>query len=171
MKVSLVIISLTAIILLAGSCSKDPLVNDSQKGYLALDKGNYNFLKSEQLFNEVKLNRSDGYSGSFEIVKVERIREILNITVSFIRGCEVNKFDVVWDGLIMESYPEMLRLLIKRSSACNITSGETISIVLSINLADCIGDKALAERATIIISNASKSANTDNADIAVSNKN
>lgn len=90
-------------ILLMGSCSKGDLNKDSASDTQVLDKGSFNFVKNALIYNEADQKRSEAYSASFDIVKVERIGEILNITVSFLKGCEVSKFDVVWNGTVLMS--------------------------------------------------------------------
>ena len=171
MKKMYVISVLTGLLLFISSCSKDLANNDSSKDAQILDKGTYSFLKSAKIYNEANQNRSEDYSASFDISKVERIGDTLNVTVSFLQGCEVSKFEVIWNGTIMESYPEMTILFVKRTTDNCGTQSDTISQVLSINLPEIIEDKALAQRINIIVSNASKKPNSDNADIPISNKN
>jgi hypothetical protein len=168
MKQMYVISVLTGLLLFTSSCSKD-LSNGSSNQIM--DKGTYSFLKSAQVYNEAKQNRSEEYSASFDISKVERIGDTLNITVSFLLGCEVSKFEVVGNGITMMTYPATIALIIKRSTSNCGTLGDTIKQVLSINLVECIGDASLVKDANILVSNASKKPNTDNADIAISNKN
>lgn len=164
MKNMFITMVLTTLFLMAGSCSNS---NDM----LVLEKGNYTFLKSAQAYNEAKQNRSEVYSALFDISKVERIGDTLNITVSFLQGCEVSKFEVVWNGIVMMTYPATIGLIVKRSTGNCGTPGDTVKQELSINLTECIGDASLAKDANILVSNASKKTGTDNADIPISNKN
>jgi hypothetical protein len=158
--------TLTMFFLMIVSCSKDSSGNNK-----VLDKGNYTFLTSAQDFNQAKLNRSEDYSSAFEIVKVEKAGDTLSITVSFLKGCEVNKFEIIWNGIIMETYPSTITLFVKRNTSTCGSPGDITTQVLSVNLKECIGDESLIKEATILLSNASKKTGTDNADIAISNRN
>jgi hypothetical protein len=169
MKNMFITMTLTALFLMTGSCSKD--LSNNSNDTQALEKGNYTFLKSAQAYNEAIQNRSEVYSASFDISKVERIGDTLNITVSFLQGCEVSKFEVVWNGITMMTYPATIALIVKRSTSNCGSLGDTVKQVLSINLTECIGDASLVKDANILVSNASKRPGTDNADIPISNRN
>jgi len=127
----------------------------------------FSFLKSTKASNEANEQRSSDYSAAFEITKVERNKEMLNITVTYQEGCGNSKFDLIWNGLVMESYPEMIIVYIRRSSDCGVDL-KPASRVLSVNLTQYLGDAALAQRVKVILCNSSKKANTENSDIPVS---
>ena len=170
MKKTYLLIAFPILLIIAGACSKD-IMNDGTSGDYKLEKGNFTFLKSADTYKQAKEERSDGYSDEFEIDKVERIGDILNITVSYFEGCETNKFEIIWNGTIMESYPEMTIFFVKRTADNCGTQGALKTQVLSLNLIEIIEDEALAKRISITVSNASKKVNTENADVAISNKN
>jgi len=128
---------------------------------------NFNFYKSSSLYNEAKNARSNSYSDAFEIEKAERIGNLLNVTVSYPGNCEINKFDVIWDGIIMESWPMQISLIIKRT-ASNCSS-EIKREILSIDLVELINDQALVDGTVFHVSNASKTADQENSDTVVSN--
>jgi hypothetical protein len=153
-----------------GACSKDSTNDDISNDY-KLEKGNFTFLKNTKIFKQAEKERSDGYSDEFEINKVERIGDTLNITVSFYEGCEINKFEVIWDGSIMLSYPEMTIFFVKRTADNCGEQGELKTQVLSLSIVEIIGDEALAKRINVTVSNASKKVDEENADIFISNKN
>ncbi|MCG6191188.1 hypothetical protein [Maribellus maritimus] len=160
------------IMLTGASCSKDE-TNGPDESKLTIEKENYTFLKSGSLYNEAEKDRSENYSSPFEIENVERTGDIMNITVSFPAGCEINKFEVIWDGMIMESYPVQTRIFIKRNASGCPGSDEMETEVLSVDLEELIfeGNDAQLQDAIIIVSNASKKPDTQNADVPVSNDN
>ncbi len=162
------------LVLLAGimvfsACNKES--NDGNDGSIvpkAME--NYNFYKSAKIYNEAQELRSKNYSDAFEIEKVERTGNLLNVTLTYLGNCETNKFDVIWDGLIAESWPMQTRLIIKRSaSSCD---DKTLKKeILSIDLVELIGDKVLTEETVFYISNGSKTPDEANADAVVTNVN
>lgn len=162
------------LVLLAGimvfsACNKE--TNDDNDGSIvpkAME--NYNFYKSAKMYNEAQKLRSENYSNAFEIEKVERTGNLLNVTLAYLGNCETNKFDVIWDGLIAESWPMQTRLIIKRSaSSCDDKALK--KEILSIDLVELIGDKVLAEGTVFYVSNGSKTPDEANADAVVTNVN
>lgn len=162
MKTILSILVLLTLIFLTVSCQKEP--EESSQSLLA---ANLVFLKSIQKSNEANEQRSPYYSVPFEISKVERNKEILAITVTYPEGCNDSKFELIWNGLLMESYPEMMILYLRRTTDCKVP-GSSATRILTINLTGYLGDAALAQRVKVILCNTSKKANTENSDIAVS---
>lgn len=157
--------SFTGLLLMAVlSCGKEPADSLS---FMDSAKSAYNFLKSAQASNEANLLRSSSYSAAFEITKVERNKDLLSITVRYPDDCKDSRFELIWNGYVMESYPEMIIFYLRRVSDCK-TSGTSSSIVLSVNLAEKLGDPALAQRVKVLLCNASKKANTENSDITAS---
>jgi len=146
------------------SCKKESSDSSAYQDFVAQ---NYSFLKNTQASNEANLMRSDTYSDPFEITKVERKNNILNITVTYPDDCSDTRFDVIWNGLALESYPEIIFFYIKRTSDCKTAEKPAVR-VLSVNLAERLGDAALAQRVKVILCNTSKKANTENSDISVS---
>ncbi len=158
------------LLMVIGACSKDLTNGDTSNDY-KVEKGDFTFLKSATTFKQAKEKRSDVYSDEFEIDKVERIGDTLNITVSYYEGCETNKFEVIWNGFIMESYPEMTIFFVKRTTDNCGTQGALKTQVLSLSLTEILEDEALAKRINVTVSNASKNANEEDADVFVSTKN
>jgi hypothetical protein len=146
------------------SCKKESSDSLANQDFVAQ---NYSFLKSTQASNEANLMRSNTYSAPFEITKVDRKNNILNITVNYPDDCGDTRFEVIWNGLALESYPEIIFFYLRRTSDCK-TAEKPASRVLSVNLAEKLGDAALAQRVKVILCNTSKKANTDNSDISVS---
>ena len=153
-----------SLVLMGLSCTKE---SPDSKAYQDLVAQNYSFLKNAQASNEANLMRSDTFSDPFEITKVERKNNILNITVTYPDDCGDTKFEVIWNGLALESYPEIIFFYIKRTSDCKTAEKPAVR-VMSVNLAEKLGDAALALRVKVILCNTSKKANTENSDISVS---
>jgi len=157
--------------LVAVSCTKDN-INGPDTAPVRVEKENYTFLKNAALYGTAEKKRSEEYSSPFEIVSVNRSGDTMDITVSFPAGCETNKFEVIWDGLIMESYPVQTRIFVKRNASGCAGSDETETIVLSVDLKELIfeGNDPQLKDAVITVSNASKKTGTQNADMAASDK-
>jgi hypothetical protein len=164
MKTILRVLILTVLLSTVLSCEKE---SADSLSLLDSAKQEYAFLKNTQASNEANQLRSTSYSAAFEITKVERNKDQLNITVTYPNDCSDSRFEVIWNGLVMESYPEIVIFYIRRLSDCK-TSGTTASRVLSINLTEKLGDAALAQRTKVLLCNASKKANTENSDISAS---
>jgi hypothetical protein len=163
MKTILSILILITLVLTTGSCKKE----EKEDSYPNFATANLLFLKSIQASNEANEKRSPDYSDAFEISKVEREKDQLYITVTFPDGCNDSKFELIWNGLIMESYPEMIILYLRRTTDCTVP-GNSASRILTVNLTEKLGDAALAQRVKVILCNTSKKANTENSDIPVS---
>lgn len=135
-----------------------------------IENAQYTLYKNSTLSHEADEKRSESYSAPFEIESVERVGGNLNINVAFQAGCEVNKFEILWDGLIMESYPIQTRLYIKRtiSDCIYIDAIERATLTIDLNeLAEKIGNDQILE-AIITVSNTSKKVNMEDADVPVS---
>ncbi|MCK9639052.1 MAG: hypothetical protein M0R39_04010 [Prolixibacteraceae bacterium] len=153
------------LLMTTSTCNKE-----SEKASVPLDNAAFaslGFLKSIQASNDANQLRSPDYSASFEISKVDRKNNNLTITVTYPIGCGDSRFQIIWNGLVLESYPEVIFLYLRRTTACG-TTGDSTSRVLSINLNACLGDTDLAQRVKIILCNTSKKANSENSDIPVS---
>jgi hypothetical protein len=158
--------------LVAVSCTKDD-ANGPGTAPVKVEKENYIFLKNAGLYGTAEKKRSEEYSSPFEIMSVRRSGNTMDITVSFQAGCGINQFEVIWDGLIMESYPVQTRIFVKRNASGCAGSEETETMVLSVDLKELIfeGNDPQLESAVITVSNSSKKTGTQNADVAASDKN
>ena len=152
------------LLLTMATCKKES--SEASEPLDSFAAANFSFLKSTQASNEANQLRSSDYSASFEISKVDRNKELLNITVTYLEGCGNSKFDLIWNGLVMESFPEMIILYLRRTSDCGVDV-KPATRVLSVNLTEYLGDAALAQRVKIILCNTSKKANTENSDISI----
>jgi hypothetical protein len=129
-------------------------------------------MKNAGLYGTAEKKRSEDYSSPFEIVGVTRSGNTMDITVSFQTGCETNKFDIIWDGTIMESYPPRTRIFVKRNASGCDDSDEIETTVLTVDLNELIfqGNDPQLKDAVIIVSNASKRTGAQNADLSTSDK-
>ncbi|NLZ95952.1 MAG: hypothetical protein GX921_09040 [Bacteroidales bacterium] len=160
-------ILLIGIIFFSFSCSKDSSDKNKDSSVPKVME-NYNFYQNAEMYNNAQKLRSKDYSSAFDIEKVERNGKLLNVTLTYLGKCEVNKFDVIWDGILLESWPMQTRLIIKRSASnCDDTLLETET--LSIDLMELIGDKVLVEGTVFYVSDGSKTSDEENADTVVSN--
>lgn len=162
-------ILLVGIIFYSSSCNKDSL-DKNKDSFEPKVMENYNFYENAEMYNNAQKLRSKDYSSAFDIEKVERDGKMLNVTLAYLGKCEINKFDVIWDGILMESWPMQTLLIIKRS-ASNCDDSMLKKEVLSIDLMEFIGDKALVEGTVFYISNGSKTPDEENADSVVTNIN
>lgn len=159
------VFTLMVLIALTWACKKESAVSNAALDSIA--KENFSIVKSLQASNEANQLRSADYSAPFEISKVERNKELLTLTVTYPEGCGDSNFQLIWNGLTLETYPETVILYLRRTTVCGST-GSSTSRILNINLTACLGDAALAQRVKIILCNSGKKANTKNSDITVS---
>ena len=157
--------------LVAVSCTKDE-TSGPDTTPVTVEKENYTFLKNAGLYQKAQKDRSENYSSPFEIDGINRTGAIMEIIVSFPAGCETNKFEIIWDGTVMHSYPPQTRIFVKRTATGCVGTGETMTKVLSVDLDELIfnGNDDQLRDAIIIVSNASKKPDTQNADNVSSNK-
>ena len=167
MKTKFKLTIIVTLLLVGFSCKKEETVSNLMADSAV--KSGFNFLKSTQASNDANQQRSSTYSALFEITKVERNKDILSVTVTFTGSCAPNNFEVIWNGLVMESYPEAIFLYLKRTvpTCYELDAYILTSRILTLDLTQCLGDASLAQRVKIILCNTSKKANTENSDISV----
>ena len=174
------IITILALLLMISSCKKDAAELktslDATNAFASATGANYTVLKSIDASNEANQLRSPNYSAFFEISKVSRIKESLQITLDYPVGCGDSKFEVIWNGITTQTSPKTIIIYLRRTSVC---AGQALSYsqplptnsiaqVLSINLTDWLGDATLGQNVTVLLCNTSKKTNTDNSDILAS---
>jgi hypothetical protein len=152
----------TATWLLLTSCSKDSSNIES------IDKGDYSLLLNSEIFNQAAQSRSDLFSDEFEIESIQRKSDNLQVILVFKGDCATNKFEVIWNGLIMESYPEQTIFLLKRNAENCGSSLTEKRQTLNIDLGEILKDEEMAKRIRVTICNASKKSTVPNADVSVS---
>lgn len=109
------------------SCKK----SDEQKAEMVLDK---NLLKSANKYAQLLDKRSET-EGSFSIEDIKRNGDILNIRLN--GGCSEGDFQIVWDGIILLSYPGQIRLVLHNTTSKDCNKENQINI--QVNLSKIIG--------------------------------
>ena len=154
------------LLLTTATCKKES--SETSESLDSFATANFSFLKSTQASNDANQLRGPVYSAIFEILKVDRNKEAIQITLSYPVGCGDSKFEIIWNGLTTLP-PSTIIIYLRRTTDCTV-AGNSTSRILSINLADCLGDETLAQRVNIILCNPSKKANTENSDISITSK-
>ncbi|MEO0333776.1 MAG: hypothetical protein AAF223_19230 [Bacteroidota bacterium] len=149
-----VILFIGLFLLLFTACQEDPEVTAPAD---ESPQEEVNFHRDKALFEEAAQLRSESYSSPFTIDYVGREENTLKVEVSYPKGCE-GTFDVIWDGIVMESYPMQACLFLKFSATDCPTEfihedAEKKAIV--IDLVALIGDESLVNETIFHVSNAS----------------
>lgn len=97
--------TMVLLLVLFGSCNKTE--NSTTEDPQALD---VNLLRSPKLFESALRERSNETSSVFTIENVSRKGDFL--VISLRGGSVAADFKVIWDGLIQESHPANLRLVV-----------------------------------------------------------
>lgn len=95
-----------------------------------------NLIKSPDKFAELMEKRTNE-SGTFTIEDIKRNADILTISVK--GGCKAEDFRVVWDGVILLSYPGQIRLLLNNEATDGCANENKFSI--SVNLSKILGNR------------------------------
>lgn len=96
---------------------------------------------NSEAFKEVNTNRLNSIStgDSFKINSAKRIKDILEVSISYSGGCKQHTFEVIWDGIVYTDPPCFINFIITHNA--NTDSCEAlITETLFINLKDLIGD-------------------------------
>ena len=174
------IITIVTLLLISSSCKKDAAElkssMDATNAFASAAGANFTVLKSIDASNEANQQRSPSYSALFEIAKVDRNKESLQVTLTFPVGCGDSKFEVIWNGITTQTTPKTIIVYLRRTSVCTglaaltsqVLPSNSVSQVLSINLTDWLGNAALGQSVSVLLCNTSKKTNTDNSDIMAS---
>jgi hypothetical protein len=177
------LMAILTLFLITSSCSKESpdsteskASQDSSLAFSNVSGANFTVVKSIQASNEANLLRSQDYSAIFEISKVNRNKETLQITLNFPVGCGDSKFELIWNGLTTQTSPKTIIVYLRRTSVCagqalstsQVLPSNSISQLLSINLTEWLGDASMGQNVTVLLCNASKKTNTNNSDILAS---
>jgi hypothetical protein len=168
------------LLLIISSCKKDTAELktslDASTAFANVTGANFTVIKSIQASNDANQLRSQDYSALFEISKVDRNKESLQVTLTFPVGCGDSKFEVIWNGITTQTTPKTIIVYLRRTSVCvgqalltsQILPSNNISQVLSFNLTEWLGDASLGQNVSVLLCNTSKKTNTDNSDIMAS---
>ncbi len=173
------LMAILTLFLVSSSCSKETVqLNtklDATNSFANATSANFTVIKSIQASNDANQFRSSDYSALFEISKVARNKESLQITATYPVGCGDSKFELIWNGLTTLP-PKTVIIYLRRTSVCAalaLTSSQSlptnsISQTFSINLTEWLGDVTSGQNVIVLLCNASKKTNTDNSDIIAS---
>jgi hypothetical protein len=180
MRIIFNMLAILTLLLITSSCSKETVDSkaslDSSLAFANVSSANFTVLKSIEASNEANQLRSPTYSALFEISKVNRNKEMLQITMTYPVGCGDSKFEVIWNGITTLATQKTVIIYLRRTSVCAgqaLSSSQPlptngISQSLSINLTEWLGDSSLGQNVTVLLCNTSKKTNTDNSDILAS---
>jgi len=104
-------------------------------------------------YERIMKSRADSKGVPFEISKIVLTGNMLAIDVK--GGCSADDFKTIWDGLIFESYPQQIRLVVANESnndACEPKGAYT----LQVDLKKLIGDSFNPTDFAVMVSNGSK---------------
>ena len=174
------ILAILTLLLNTSSCKKDSTELktslDATNSFASATSTNFTVLKSIQASNEANQLRSPDYSAWFEISKINRNKESLQISLTYPVGCGDSKFEVIWNGITTTTSPKTIIIYLRRTSVCaglaaassQALSGNSVSQVFSINLTEWLSDASLGQTVTVLLCNTSKKTNTENSDILAS---
>ncbi len=129
-KLTLLLISFLPAFALS-SCKKSEM--DNKAGQVqVLEK---NLLKSPDKYAELLSKRESGDSPAFRIIDINREGAILKIRIK--GGCSEDSFKITWDGLILESYPAQVRLILNHEAATGCSPSN--EFLVTVNLTKIIG--------------------------------
>lgn len=149
--------------LLLGSCSKDKDDNANDSPFQLEE----NLIMGNKLFNSSLDDRNS--KNSFEILKIERKNEILQVSI---KGSDsVGSFKFIWDGRIQESYPMGIQLIMLYQGK-DEDFIPTEEKVIQVNLQKIIGKRTnVNEYHFNIINGSKKKTATLNPDGTITNNN
>ena len=90
----------------------------------------------------------------FEITKVTREGDLLKIDVSGAGG--IQNYKVVWDGLLMLSYPMQARLVVAYNTPDGVQDAAMHDYTLEVDLQKLFGNSAKASEVIVHVANGSK---------------
>ncbi len=94
----------------------------------------------------------------FEIKNIERTRNTLKIQVTGAGGIE--NYKVVWDGLLLESYPMQAKLVVGYDVPNGVQDAMLHDYTLEVDLQKLFGSTANASEVIVYVSNGSKKQDT-----------
>ena len=94
----------------------------------------------------------------FEIKNIERTGNTLKIQVTGVGGIE--NYKVVWDGLLLESYPMQAKLVVGYDVPNGVQDAMLHDYTLEVDLQKLFGSTANASEVIVYVSNGSKKQDT-----------
>jgi hypothetical protein len=105
-------------------------------------------------FNSLLSARTTYKGQPFEIKNINRDGDLLKIEV--LGGCEPDMYRVVWDGVVLESNPAQVRLVVSYEPTLQINCLVPVNPTLTVDLKKLIGSNYTPNGYTFTVSNASK---------------
>ena len=129
------------------------------------------FYGNQEKYRNAISARVNDPGNPFTIKKVQALKntsphghDILEITVSHYRGCSQD-FEMIWDGTIMESFPEQVNMFLHLKGACQ-DDQELVETVLLLDIDEFIGRADLVDRATFHILNGSEASSENDQSVS-----
>ena len=137
-----------AVIILISSCSSK--VTEPNP-----DSNSFAFEKDSKEYAKILATRSTtNDKEKFEIKEIKKEGDKLQIVVT--GGCNINNYKVVWNGVILESYPAMINLVVVFQQSSEIECMAILDHTLELDLKKTLGEWYNPKDYHIIVSNGSK---------------
>lgn len=108
----------------------------SQDNQIAPDNGS-KLQTNEQAYKNI-MNARANYSGiPFEITKVEKVGNTLKIDVE--GGCTEANYKIVWNGILLTSYPEQTHLVVSYENNSDETCTDSKKFTLEVDMEKLFG--------------------------------
>ena len=107
-------------VLVACDDSDNPDADPGPAAEFTVATDNYTFYASQARFEETDAKRTSEELCSIqsEIKNVQREDNLLSVTLDVPQGCEVS-YEVIWNGIVMESFPGQITLFVKVIGDCS----------------------------------------------------
>jgi len=105
----------------------------------------YTFYSDQKKYQDANARRgeSDECQFSWSIRNVKRNGNVLTLDISRPAGCEV-EYELIWNGMILESFPMMANVFIKAISDGCTDQDEDTTDILEIDLEKALKDTSLS---------------------------
>lgn len=131
------------------SCTNENAVRDLDQEIISV-----NLVANKQKYDDADTARKSGngnsISDNFIINGTEREGDILKISVTYTGGCKEHTFDVIWNGLLLLSYPCQIGLLITHD-ALGDNCEASLTEILEVDLKALIGDNEYKDACTYYV--------------------
>lgn len=149
-------------------------ISSNDSAFTQVKGSNYTVFISKEMYHDLLLKRSAEVSDDFIITNVKRVEKENNFYLEIEISHQVCSPDlrIIWDGTVAESHPVQVYLFIQLAGGNECPDEEIKTDLLSLDLLDLLGDKAIAEQAIIHVLNASnREGGNDYSDVPVSSGN
>ena len=135
MKNNILNLALTVGVLLSALFSCDTNTPGAQENKYSVAAERYTFYADADKYKEATTGRADKDQCKFtwKVLKVNRNGNVLTIDISRPSGCDV-KYEIIWDGIILESYPGVANVFLKAQSENCTNQADTTTDKLVVDL-------------------------------------